>query len=52
VLLGDHGGYQRNLIAVAKRLNRGWSSTPVRAHAIVEYYAAADAVRRALARDR
>jgi creatinine amidohydrolase len=41
VLLGDHGGYQRNLKAVAARLNREWRKTPVRVHAIDEYYRAA-----------
>jgi creatinine amidohydrolase len=40
VLLGDHGGYQSNLRAVADRLNRRWASTPVRAHYIPEYYRA------------
>jgi creatinine amidohydrolase len=42
VLLGDHGGYQKSLKAVADRLDREWASTPVRVHAIGEYYAAAD----------
>jgi len=40
VLLGDHGGYQSNLSAVAGRLNRRWASTPARAHYIAEYYRA------------
>jgi creatinine amidohydrolase/Fe(II)-dependent formamide hydrolase-like protein len=40
VLLGDHGGYQRNLRAVALRMNREWAATPVRVHAIDEYFAA------------
>src|SRR5450432_4046513 len=40
VFLGDHGGYQKNELAVADRLNREWAATPVRAHAIVEYYRA------------
>ncbi len=40
VFLGDHGGYQRNLKTVAQRLNREWSATPARAHAIDEYYRA------------
>jgi creatinine amidohydrolase/Fe(II)-dependent formamide hydrolase-like protein len=40
VLLGDHGGYQSNLKAVADRLNRRWASTPARAHYIAEYYRA------------
>ena len=38
VFLGDHGGYQKNEQAVAERLNREWAKTPVRAHAIVDYY--------------
>ena len=42
VFLGDHGGYQKDEIAVADRLNREWRATPVRAHAIVEYYRAAE----------
>ena len=41
--VGDHGGYQSSLQAVAQRLNRTWAGTPVRAHAIVEYYRAAEA---------
>jgi creatinine amidohydrolase len=40
--VGDHGGYQASLQAVAQRLNRAWAKTPVRAHAIVEYYRAVD----------
>jgi creatinine amidohydrolase len=36
--LGDHGSYQNNETAVAQRLNREWAATPVRAHAIPEYY--------------
>jgi creatinine amidohydrolase/Fe(II)-dependent formamide hydrolase-like protein len=40
VLLGDHGGYQKNLQTVADRLNRQWSSTPVRVLAVTEYYRA------------
>jgi creatinine amidohydrolase len=38
VFIGDHGGYQNDLQFVANKLNREWSATPVRAHAIVEYY--------------
>lgn len=50
VLIGDHGGYQASMQAVAKRLGREWASTPVRVHALVEYYRAADAAfRQALA---
>ena len=41
VLLGDHGGYQSNLRAVADRLNMRWARTPARAHFIPEYYRAA-----------
>jgi len=42
VFLGDHGGYQKDLQAVADRLNREWAATPARAHAIVEYYRATE----------
>ena len=38
VFLGDHGGYQRDESAVAERLNREWAKTPVRVHAVPEYY--------------
>jgi creatinine amidohydrolase/Fe(II)-dependent formamide hydrolase-like protein len=41
VLIGDHGGYQGQLAAVAARLNRDWASTPARAHFIAAYYLAA-----------
>jgi len=40
VFIGDHGGYQKSLTAVAQRLNREWAATPARAHAILEYYQA------------
>jgi len=51
VFIGDHGGYQKILQATAATLNREWAATPVRAHAIVEYYrvtttAYADALRK------
>jgi len=42
VFVGDHGGYQRNEQAVAARLGREWAKTPVRAHALVDYYAAVE----------
>jgi creatinine amidohydrolase len=42
VFLGDHGGYQKSLKAVADRLNREWAATPVRVHAIDEYYRAGE----------
>lgn len=41
VLLGDHGGYQRDLQAVVERLRRRWGSDgAVRVHVIPEYYRA------------
>ena len=40
VLIGDHGGYQSDLAAVAAKLNREWATTPVRVHFIAEYYRA------------
>jgi len=42
VFLGDHGGYQKELRAVADHLNREWRGTGIRAHAIVEYAQAAE----------
>jgi creatinine amidohydrolase/Fe(II)-dependent formamide hydrolase-like protein len=42
VLIGDHGGYRKSLKAVADRLDREWAATPVRVHAIDEYYVAAE----------
>lgn len=42
VLIGDHGGYQSQLKAVATQLNREWAGTRVRAHFISDYYKAAD----------
>jgi creatinine amidohydrolase len=41
VFLGDHGGYQANEKNVAKKLNREWASSNVRAHAVTQYYDAA-----------
>ena len=41
VLIGEHGGYQSDLAAVADQLNRSWAGTPVRAHFAPEYYRAA-----------
>jgi creatinine amidohydrolase len=43
VFLGDHGGYQQDEKAVADRLDREWAATPVRVHAIEEYYRASEA---------
>jgi len=42
VFLGDHGGYQKNLRAVAERLRREWAAGDVRVHAVPEYYHAAE----------
>jgi creatinine amidohydrolase/Fe(II)-dependent formamide hydrolase-like protein len=41
VLIGDHGGYQKSLLRVAAKLNREWAASPVRVHAVEEYYLAA-----------
>lgn len=38
IFLGDHGGYQADEKQVADRLNQEWQATPVRVHAIPEYY--------------
>ncbi|HEV2334425.1 MAG TPA: creatininase family protein [Stellaceae bacterium] len=38
VYLGDHGSYQNDEAAAAQRLDREWASSPVRVHAILEYY--------------
>ena len=42
VFLGDHGGYQKDEKIVADRLNREWAATPVRVHALEEYYHATE----------
>jgi creatinine amidohydrolase/Fe(II)-dependent formamide hydrolase-like protein len=42
VFLGDHGGYQKSLQVVARRLDREWAGSPVRARAILEYYRAGE----------
>jgi creatinine amidohydrolase/Fe(II)-dependent formamide hydrolase-like protein len=52
VLLGDHGGYQKNLEAVAGRLNQQWASTPARVLAVTDYYRAAQVDYAALLRQR
>lgn len=51
VFLGDHGDYQANMKAVAARLNREWAATSVRAHALEEYYRAAQVTEHAGAAD-
>ena len=38
ILIGDHGGYQAQLKAVAMRLNHDWAATPAHAHFIDDYY--------------
>lgn len=38
VLLGDHGGYRRSMERVAAKLDREWQRTPVRVHALADYY--------------
>jgi creatinine amidohydrolase len=39
VLLGDHGGYQKNLEHVAAKLNREWAARPgAKVLALVDYY--------------
>ena len=51
VLIGDHGGYQAELKAVAARLNRDWAATSARAHFVADYYRAAQpSIVQALAR--
>jgi len=52
VFFGDHGGYQKDLTTVAQRLNREWAATPVRAHAIEEYYRASETTYVQALRDR
>ena len=42
VFLGDHGSDQRGEKIVADHLNREWVTTPVRVHAVEEYYRAAE----------
>jgi creatinine amidohydrolase/Fe(II)-dependent formamide hydrolase-like protein len=43
VFLGDHGSTQAGQRDVAARLNREWAASPVRVHAIEEYYRSATA---------
>jgi len=52
VLLGDHGGYQKDLKSVADRLNREWAHSPARVHAIAEYYRASEEGFAAVLRER
>ena len=41
VLLGDHGGYQKSLLATAQRLNKQWASTGAHVLPVPEYSRAA-----------
>ena len=43
VLIGDHGGYQGLLKAVAAKLNRDWVSSTARVHFVAAYYELAQA---------
>ncbi|MEO6801438.1 MAG: creatininase family protein [Rhodanobacter sp.] len=43
VLLGDHGGYQKDLQRVVAHLNKQWAGSGTRAFAPPEYYAASSA---------
>ena len=43
VLLGDHGGYQKDLQHVVAHLNKRWAGSTARAFAPPEYYAASSA---------
>lgn len=38
VLIGDHGGYQGDLAAVAAKLDREWAGSSARVHFVAEYY--------------
>jgi creatinine amidohydrolase/Fe(II)-dependent formamide hydrolase-like protein len=38
VFLGDHGGYRASLDRVSRKLDREWAASPVRVHALPEYY--------------
>jgi creatinine amidohydrolase len=42
VFIGDHGGYQKNMVRVADKLDKEWAATPVRVHALQEYYQVLD----------
>ena len=42
VLIGDHGGYQRQLKAVAASLNQRWAGSAAQAQFVAEYYTATE----------
>ena len=52
VFLGDHGGYQRDLMRVAARLNSAWAHSGARAIVPPEYYAASSSGYAAILRAR
>jgi creatinine amidohydrolase len=52
VLLGDHGGYQRDMERVAARLNREWQRSPVRVHSLADYYRVTETTYPALLKER
>lgn len=44
VFLGDHGGYQKNEVRAAEKVNKAWAADPqTRAHALTAFYEAAQA---------
>ncbi len=44
VFLGDHGGYQKNEVRAAGKVNKAWAADPqTRAHALTVFYEAAQA---------
>lgn len=52
VLIGDHGGYQSSLAAVAVKLDREWARDATRVHFVAEYYRATTDPFAKLLRDR
>jgi len=52
VFVGEHGGYQSQLTAVADKLNRDWAGSTARAHYVAEYYRSSQADYAALLRAR
>jgi creatinine amidohydrolase len=52
VLLGDHGGYQKDLARVVARLNKAWAGTGAHAWVPAAYYAASSEGFDALLRER
>jgi len=52
VLLGDHGGYQRDLHQAAENINHQWAGSGAHVQALTEYYRAATEGFAALLRER